>query len=142
MNLQFCDSFLCSVCDPVYQTGVENRDTMTRYTGNDTHYTCANNISYTITSDDLFFFIYYFTFMAIISLVGLLGNGIVIHCVIFQRNLREPVNYFLFSLACSDFLLCVVYPVYNISHMEDCAIIDTLGKNHYVCIVCVCCEHC
>ena len=110
--------------------GIYEHDIYNNYS-EDTSHRCNNNFTYRITNDDLFFLIYYFSFMFIISVIGLVGNGIVIHCVIFRRNLRIPVNYYLFSLACSDFLLCVIYPIYNVSHLEDCAIIDTLGRYIY-----------
>ena len=77
---------------------------------------------------DIIFYVYYYGFLLLLSLINMVGNGMIIHCVLRHRRLRVPGNYFIVSLACSDLILGIVYPIYNVSHMELGAIQRTLGK--------------
>ena len=44
-----------------------------------------------------------------------------------HKQLRQPGNYFIVSLACSDLVLSLIYPVYNLAHLELQQIQDVLG---------------
>ena len=76
---------------------------------------------------DIIFYTIYFVLLFTLSVVNFIGNGLVIYCVLRQRKLRVPGNYFIVSLACSDLASGIVYPVYNISHMESVEIQKSIG---------------
>jgi len=51
-----------------------------------------------------------------------------VRVVVRHPQLRQPGNYFIVSLACSDLLLSFIYPVYNLAHLEMQQIQDVLGQ--------------
>ena len=83
---------------------------------------------------DIIFYTYYYGVLFALSLVNLVGNGLIIYCVLRRKELRVPANYFIVSLACSDLVLGVVYPIYNVSHMEDAAIERSIGQSMPGCL--------
>jgi len=52
----------------------------------------------------------------------------VYRAVVRHPQLRHPGNYFIVSLACSDLVLSLIYPLYNIAHLELQQIQDVLGN--------------
>jgi len=52
----------------------------------------------------------------------------VCRAVVKHAQLRQPGNYFIVSLACSDLVLSLIYPVYNLAHLELQQIQDVLGQ--------------
>jgi len=52
----------------------------------------------------------------------------VCRAVVRHRHLRQPGNYFIVCLACSDLLLSLIYPVYSIAHLDLKQIQDVLGR--------------
>ena len=50
--------------------------------------------------------------------------------VVRHPQLRQPGNYFIVSLACSDVMLSLIYPVYNLAHLELPQIQDVLGQTN------------
>ena len=82
-------------------------------------------------SDDamsILFYVYYYGLLGLLSLVNLAGNTAVIQALLRHRHLRVPGNYFIFSIACSDLSLGLIYPVYNVSHIEIEPIRKALGE--------------
>ncbi|KAK3097171.1 hypothetical protein FSP39_007095 [Pinctada imbricata] len=65
------------------------------------------------------FYVYYYGIFIIIGCINIPGNILVISTVFRHPVLRLPCNYYIVSLAVSDLLIGVVYPVYNISHLES-----------------------
>lgn len=74
------------------------------------------------------FLTYYYGLLGLLTVVNLAGNAGVMTCLLRHRHLRVPGNYFIFSLACSDFCLGLIYPVYNVSHIELPQVNGVLGK--------------
>ena len=60
------------------------------------------------------------------------GKCIYVELYRIQITLQQPCNYYIASSAFSDFLIRIVYPIYNISHLEHAPEIRTLGE--YNCI--------
>jgi len=52
----------------------------------------------------------------------------VFRAVVRHHKLRQPGNYFIVSLACSDLVLSLIYPVYNMAHLDLQRVQDVLGK--------------
>lgn len=75
---------------------------------------------------DALFFVYYYGIFSILTCINIPGNLIVISTVLKHQQLRQPCNYCIASLAVSDFLIGLVYPVYNISHLEE---VPSLSNN-------------
>ena len=78
--------------------------------------------------DDVIFYLYYYGSLLILTMINFVGNGLIITCVIKNERLQVPGNYYIVSTACSDLFLGVVYPIYNVSHMDTPAIQETIGK--------------
>ena len=53
--------------------------------------------------------------MCIISLVGIVGNTVVILAVILSRKLRSSTNLFILNLACADLLTCLTIPFHVVA---------------------------
>ena len=77
---------------------------------------------------DIVFFVYYLGVLTVLSLVGIVGNTMVIRALFLHRDLRSPNNYFVLSLAVSDLLLGVTYPLYDVLHLSDKYQGDVFGK--------------
>ena len=88
----------------------------------------VNSSDETDSNSDVVFHLYYFGLLSALSFVSLCGNGMVLFVMVRQRHLRRPEYYFIFSLACSDTLLAVIYPIYNVTHINVDFITQTLGK--------------
>lgn len=82
----------------------------------------------TFSTSDIIFFTYYYGLLLVLSAVNISGNGIILYGMVKHRHLRVPGNYFIFSLAVSDFSLGIIYPIYNVSHVEIDSIKNTLGE--------------
>ena len=68
--------------------------------------------------------IFYTTGISIIAFICLVGNGLVIRCILTNTHLRKPNNYMILSLAFSDSLQGVVFFCYNMMHIYE----KSLGK--------------
>lgn len=77
---------------------------------------------------DIGFNIYYYGLLFSLTLINIPANILVITTILRHRQLRQPANYFLASLAVSDLVMGCVCPVYNLSHLEIPAISGSLGK--------------
>lgn len=78
--------------------------------------------------EDTAFYVFYYGLFFLITCVNLIGNFLVIVTVLRHENLRQPCNYFLVSMAVSDWIFGLFYPVYNIGHMKVAAVEETLGE--------------
>ncbi|KAK7492970.1 hypothetical protein BaRGS_00015700 [Batillaria attramentaria] len=76
---------------------------------------------------------YYYGTISVLTVVNFVGNSIVLMTFYRHRDMRTPSNSFLCSLALSDMLAGLIYPVYNVSHVEKPAIKHTLGQ-WWVCL--------
>ena len=102
----------------------------------DTHIT-GNNFSSDsnedFTSDhvplDIAFFVYYYGGLIVLSTIGIVGNSMVIVGITRHKSLRTPNNYFIFSLALSDFLLGIIYPIYDVTHLDEDYANELLGNS-------------
>ena len=90
--------------------------------------TDINNDIDSFSQSDYVFYGVYLSGIFILSSISIIGNGLVINAMLKHRQLRVPGNYFILSLACSDMLLGIVYPIYNVSHIDAKEIHDTIGK--------------
>lgn len=78
---------------------------------------------------DVLFNLYYYGLFFTLTLINIPGNILVVTTILRHRQLRHPANYFLVSLAFSDLLMGFLYPVYNVSHLEEIpAVSGALGK--------------
>ena len=68
---------------------------------------------------DTIFFVYYFGILVLLSIVGIIGNTMVIRALALHPSIRTPNNYFVLSLAVSDLFLGVAYPIYDVLHLSD-----------------------
>ena len=84
------------------------------------------------TSEDIIFYTINIGLICLISAVNIIGNTLVIQSVLRYRTLNTPGNYFILSLACSDLVMGIIYPFYNVSHMEISNVLDVLGKFYFV----------
>ncbi|XP_061169538.1 melanocortin receptor 3-like [Saccostrea echinata] len=73
---------------------------------------------YTSEVHGVAFYVYYYGMFIIITCVNIPGNILVIRTVIKNPHLRQPCNLYIVSLAVTDLLVGIVYPVYNIAHLE------------------------
>ncbi|KAJ8315356.1 hypothetical protein KUTeg_007506 [Tegillarca granosa] len=64
------------------------------------------------------YIIYYYGIFCVIFVVNICGNTLVICTMLRHRALRQPCNYILLSLAVSDIFIGVIYPLYNVSHLD------------------------
>ena len=78
---------------------------------------------------DPVFMAYYFGMFGLVMLVNLTGNWLVMKTFYRHKCLRLPSNAFICSLALSDFLFGIVYPVYNVAGINTSAVRSVLGKN-------------
>ncbi|CAC5376076.1 ADORA2B [Mytilus coruscus] len=92
----------------------------------------------TLTQGDILFFIYYYGIFGLLTCINIPGNLIVVLTVVKHHQLRQPCNYYIASLAVSDFLIGIVYPIYNISHLEKVREVSEKLGNWSVCRVIVC----
>jgi hypothetical protein len=76
---------------------------------------------------DYVFYAYYYGLLSVLTIVNVAGNTAVISSILRHRQLRLPANYFLFSIACSDLILGIIYPIYNVSHIDRPEIKRVLG---------------
>lgn len=90
--------------------------------------TDLSNNNETIVVTDIVFSIYYYGSYSLLTVVNIIGNSFVIAVIIRHEKLREPHNYFMVSLAFSDLLVGVAYPLYNLTHLENHHIQAILGK--------------
>lgn len=107
-----------------------------------THVNCTGCYDHVVLSRgwyDIAFYIYYFGLITALTLVNLCGNTAVILSILRHRQLRSPANYCLFSIACSDLSLGIIYPIYNVSHVDQPEIKRILGmivRWHYLPLPC------
>ena len=80
------------------------------------------------TPDDIIFYTINIGLICLISTINIIGNTLVIQGVLRHRTLNTPENYFILSLACSDLVMGIIYPFYNVSHMEIAGVLEVLGK--------------
>ena len=77
---------------------------------------------------DIPFFVFYYLPMAALSVLCIIGNGIIIHVLPRHASLRTPANYFLLSLAVADLFHGILYPIHQVGHMEIPAVSNAFGK--------------
>ena len=110
-----------SNCCEFHQTTVHNLDLGTT--------TAVPQTQDSTTLDDIVFLVYYYGILIILSLVNIVGNSIVITGLFRNRSLLVPGHYFIISLALSDICLGLVFPLYNVSHVDFVDVMDgTVGK--------------
>ncbi len=81
----------------------------------------------TITRDDTYEK-FYFTSVSAVALVSIVGNLIVIIVMLRTKRLRIPTNYFMISLAVSDLMIGVTYPLYNFGHLPGFVLTEVFGE--------------
>lgn len=117
---------------------------MTNLSNLDSNATSILNATDTVTSPweitihDVIFFVYYYGIFIALTCINIPGNLLVLSTVLKHYQLRQPCNYYIASLAFSDFLIGIVYPIYNISHLEHVPEISRTLGNWSVCRVIVC----
>nr|ADF87940.1 G protein-coupled receptor [Azumapecten farreri] len=79
----------------------------------------------------LVFYISVFFFLTLI-IVG--GNFIIIVTVLRHRDLQQPCNYMIASLAVSDLIFGFIYPLYNLGHIRDSSVSRFLASQAGVCV--------
>ncbi|KAL5005700.1 hypothetical protein ScPMuIL_016858 [Solemya velum] len=67
--------------------------------------------------DETGFAVYYYGLYFPMFLINVIGNPIVICTILRHERLRKPTNYFLVSLATSDLLIGILYPIYSLGHL-------------------------
>ena len=82
---------------------------------------------------DIAFFVYYYGGLLALSAIGIVGNSMVIVGITRHRSLRTPNNYFIFSLALSDLLLAILYPIYDVTHLDGDYANELLGNYSLFC---------
>ena len=87
--------------------------------------------TFALTSVPVDFYTFYYSLILVMAVIAVVGNVLVIKVICGNRALRSPANYFVISLAVSDLMQGVAYPVYNVSHMELPEILLTLGEYRY-----------
>ncbi len=71
---------------------------------------------------------FYFTSVSVVALVSIVGNLIVIIVMLSTERLRTPTNYFMISLAVSDLMIGVTYPLYNFGHIPGFVLTEAFSK--------------
>ncbi|XP_062567840.1 melanocortin receptor 5-like [Saccostrea cucullata] len=87
---------------------------------NTTTFLKDTNLTEPHTAEDhgISFYIYYYGMICIIMCINITGNTLVIRAVMRTPNLRTPCNHYIVSLAVTDLLIGVIYPLYNVAHLE------------------------
>lgn len=70
----------------------------------------------------------YVALILLLALVCMVSNGLVMWVIPKEPKLWVPLNYFILSLAVSDFTHGVVFSIYTIGHIEKDVILNVLGK--------------
>ncbi len=81
----------------------------------------------TVTRDDTYEKVY-FTSVSAVAFVAIVGNLIVIIVMLRTGRLRTPTNYFMISLAFSDLMQAVTYPLYNFGHIPGFVLTKAFSK--------------
>nr|KAG5703941.1 hypothetical protein BaRGS_020538 [Batillaria attramentaria] len=71
---------------------------------------------------------YYYGIFFLFTVINIVGNSIVLTTFYRHKDLRTPGNSFICSLAVSDLLVGLVYPFYNVAHIETPEIKGSLGQ--------------
>ncbi|XP_060076098.1 adrenocorticotropic hormone receptor-like [Ylistrum balloti] len=74
------------------------------------------------------YFVFYVTIFLILTLIIVGGNCVIIVTVLRHRDLQQPCNYMIASLAVSDLLFGIFYPIYNLGHLRDSSITRFLAQ--------------
>ncbi|XP_062613661.1 melanocortin receptor 5-like [Saccostrea cucullata] len=87
---------------------------------NTTSYLKDTDLGEPHTSEDhgISFYVYYYGMFCIITCINIPGNTMVIRAVIKNPHLHKPCNIYIVSLAVTDLLIGVIYPLYNVAHLE------------------------
>ena len=88
-----------------------------------------------LSQDDKIYMGYYFTGLVTICVICFIGNGLVVHAILYYDYLRQVHNWFVLSLAVSDMIQGVTMPVYTLGHSSKLTIMQGLGE--FVC-ACLC----
>ncbi|KAK7492976.1 hypothetical protein BaRGS_00015706 [Batillaria attramentaria] len=90
---------------------------------------CLHDSSQTkLGSLDPAFMTYYYGIFFLFTVINIVGNSIVLTTFYRHKDLRTPGNSFICSLAVSDLLVGLVYPFYNVAHIETPEIKGSLGQ--------------
>ncbi|OWF53320.1 Dopamine D2-like receptor [Mizuhopecten yessoensis] len=65
------------------------------------------------------YLVFYMSVFFFVTLITVGGNCIIIVTVLRHRDLQQPCNYMIASLAASDLIFGLIYPIYNIGHICD-----------------------
>ena len=96
-----------------------------------------------LAQEDKIFSIYYLTGIVVICVICFIGNGLIIHAILYYSYLRQVHNWFVLSLAISDVIQGVTIPFYTLGHPSNVVILPGLRKStcsyvrviHFGCIL-------
>ena len=90
---------------------------------------CAgNDTDNDLTSEDIAFAVYVGTVLSVICLICFIGNGLIIHGILYYPSLRQVHNWFVLSLAVSDIMQGLTMPFYFLNHATSIQMKDEFGK--------------
>ena len=82
--------------------------------------TTAANLTLNVTQTEQYEIILQATVLVIVLIIALLGNGFVCTCILKEKHLQIPTNFFIFSLSSADLLfalLCLPLRIYYVLKM-------------------------
>ncbi|XP_033736887.1 octopamine receptor beta-2R-like [Pecten maximus] len=75
------------------------------------------------------YLVFYVTVFLLLTLIIVGGNCVIIVTILRHRDLQQPCNYLIVSLAASDLLFGILYPIYNLGHLRDNTITRLLASS-------------
>ena len=86
-----------------------------------------------LAKEDKIYSGYYLTGIVVICVICFIGNGLIIHAILYYSYLRQVHNWFVLSLAVSDVIQGVTIPFYTLGHPSNVVILPGLRKSTCTC---------
>ena len=87
-----------------------------------------------LAKEDKIYSGYYLTGIVVICIICFVGNGLIIHAILYYSYLRQVHNWFVLSLAVSDVIQGVTIPFYTLGHPSNVVILPGLRKSTCSCV--------
>ena len=86
----------------------------------------------TLSLNDIIFGVFYVSGVFLICIICFIGNGLIIHAILYYKHLQTVHNWFILSLAISDVIQGITIPFYTMGHTSKLVILEGLGKTKFI----------